>query len=331
MLTSKIILPEIIPSATHSPQITQPATELDITPTVPNSSSNESLTVIKNIIGIAIANGIRPLEKFNNPNTNPTITKSRWEVLSPNLQPFKNILLRYDIPQDQLEAISRKYSNSNSNSYWVSGKSPEILYDTEHKYKSAPHINKGFTKYAKVLNRIIQRGDSSFKTKFKDAEILIIGPGKGAGEILEFIKLFPDVASIHIVDIRKDNFIQIDKDLEEYKRTNGPIKPPIYGYISNTLELPKELEESMDLVYHTNVFDGNYFTPSQRQQAASEITKVIKKGGVHVTTYLTVLSSFLHEFGAFAHDNHEEGFTKYFDKDKLVLEKGGAFQIRLKK
>lgn len=319
MLTK--VLRRIIPSATRRLQATIPIAESDVAPANPNSVRIS--TIAKSVAGTAIAAGVKSPETENPSGTEALLipAKPKWEILPPDLQPFKHILLRchQDTPNYLIGRV---------------GVSPEVLYDVE--YKSAPHIYKGFTKYAKRFKRIIERGEASFKENFKDAEILIIGPGKGAGEILEFAKLFPDAASIHIVDIRESNFVQIDRDLEEYKQKGGVIKPVIYGYITDVAKLPKELEESMDLVYHTNVFDLDFFTYEQAKQAASEVTRVIKQGGVHVTTYLTGISSWLCDFerifNLFVHDNHEEGFTKhFFDKNKLVLQKGGAFQIRLKK
>ncbi|MHB9154079.1 MAG: hypothetical protein ACYC5N_00125, partial [Endomicrobiales bacterium] len=71
---------------------------------------------------------------------------------------------------------------------------------------------------------------------------------------------------------------------EQAARAKQPL-PRVAVYHINAMELPGELKEKVDLVFHTGVFDDRYFTPSQLRQVAREITRVVKTGGMHISAF----------------------------------------------
>ncbi len=253
-----------------------------------------------------------------------------WKIFPPEQQPYRNLKLRVSMSKDEIKAISDRYRGvirSSFSQYYAPGIAPqELLFEPTG---SAKYISLWFKNRERILERFINKGGASFVKDFAGAEMLIIGPGKGAAEVLEFIKSFPNLRSIHIVNILDEQFINLDNELQDYKDRGGTIKPTIYAYKINTLELPQDLTGSMDMVYHANVFDPEYFSPLQRQQSAHEIVRILKHGGIDATPVQTVLGSLF--FSSSTFDNHEDGFTKYLEREGLIPLKRGNFQIRYKK
>ena len=252
-----------------------------------------------------------------------------WKILPSEQQRYKNLKLRISMSPDEINNISTKYGGvvkTRFSSYVPCGIAPMELLGAPT--GSARFISIGFKAREKVLEKFINNGRASFKKNFSGGELLIIGSGRGASEVIELIKLFPNLRAIHIINVLEKQFETLDNELQEYKNYGGAINPELYVYKMNALELPKDLTQAIDMVYHANVFDPEYFSPSQRQQAANEIARVLKYGGIDVMPVLTLLGSLFFPSSTF--DNHEDGFEKYLDGAGLTPLKRGNFQIRYK-
>lgn len=125
----------------------------------------------------------------------------------------------------------------------------------------------------------------SFQSSLKDAEVLIVGPGPTAKEIIKFIELFPDLKAIHLLDTEHNAFENIDRELKAYHSTRS--LPLIYAYIGNIVKLPEELvnmlKEKMDVVYEANVLFFSDFSEKQIFEALKLLRVLLKIGGIYVS------------------------------------------------
>lgn len=125
----------------------------------------------------------------------------------------------------------------------------------------------------------------SFQSNLKNAEILIIGPGPTAKEIIEFIELFPDLKAIHLLDAERDDFENIDRELKAYQSIRN--SPPIYAYVGNIVKLPEELikmlKGKIDVVYEANVLNFSDFSEKQIFEALKLLRVLLKIGGLYVS------------------------------------------------
>lgn len=262
-------------------------------------------------------------------NKTPLAGNPDWKILPQEQQLYKNLQLRASMSSDEIKAVSDRYKGvirSRHSQYYAPGIAPyELLGEPTG---SAKYISSWFKDRGSVLEQFINKGNASFNKDFTGANMLIIGPGRGAAEVIEFIRLFPNLRSIHIINILDEQFKNLDTELQGYKDKGNTIKSTIYAYKMNTLELPEDLTDSMDMVYHANVFDPEYFSSLQRQQAAAEIVRVLKHGGIDATPVQTLSGCLFFPSNTF--DNHEDGFPKYLEREGLIPLKKGNFQIRYK-
>jgi len=131
------------------------------------------------------------------------------------------------------------------------------------------------------LDRVGYEG-FSFKADLEDAEILIIGPGDSGLDFRLFVNLFPNVRTIHVIDIMEEPFVRIDNMIGEMleAKEKNILFPEVKGYKCSVLDLPEELMGKMDLVFCVNVFDPLFFNARYFEQALKEMTKVLKQRGV---------------------------------------------------
>jgi SAM-dependent methyltransferase/WD40 repeat protein len=140
----------------------------------------------------------------------------------------------------------------------------------------------GIYNIGKIIDMARENFEVSPSKNLEGAKVCIIGPGSTADEITNFLESCPLVGEIHIVDIDKTDFENIDRKLEEYAKS-GKRLPPIYGYMANVLEMPEELIGKMDVVFERAVIDPDHFDAPQMERAASQIMAVLKPGGVFIT------------------------------------------------
>ncbi len=121
-------------------------------------------------------------------------------------------------------------------------------------------------------------GDPS---KLSGEEAMILGPAYRWEEIMGLILAFPDLKAIHIVDIDPSGLAYIDYHLQHYLPSK--VRPEIYTYVMNFLELPEYLTGRIKFVYDAGVFDHAFFSPRQLAQVKGQVYKVLKPGGIHAS------------------------------------------------
>jgi len=207
---------------------------------------------------------------------------------------FQVIKMKKELGDDEIMEIAEKYRGGETTSaellgqQLVPGITPSGLYD------AFPGL---YDNMKLLLRKSIfgteKSGSVSFKENLEGAEILVIGQ---ADNIINLLNEYPKLKAIHLVDVDKETLRHIDGILAQLKEEKQPL-PEIYGYCINALELPDELEGKIDVVAQAGVFDRNWFTKSQLKQAAGQIEKVLKPGGIYRTPRSHELSTFWTYFG----------------------------------
>ena len=113
----------------------------------------------------------------------------------------------------------------------------------------------------------------------KGANIAIINPGRNANEIIAFVKEFPGINTITIIDEHDSVFTSINDELTNY-HAKGNYLPKINGYNVSVLGMPQGLSGLFDLVFSHYVMD--HFSPDMQRRAAEEMQRIVKPGGAVV-------------------------------------------------
>ncbi|MDD5355968.1 MAG: ATP-binding protein, partial [Candidatus Omnitrophica bacterium] len=169
-----------------------------------------------------------------------------------------------------IERISKRYNNPNCFYSGVSVPTRAISM---------------FTKdiKARILPFLATHYEVSFSKDLSGAKILIIGPGKNVFEIQDFIEDFPGIEEINITDAHGEflKHRKLQLILETIIKEKNSL-PRINIDIRNVMELHRVFRGKVDLVFDAHVF-LNYFSEGHLRRAASEITKALKPGGVHIS------------------------------------------------
>ncbi|MFH0753033.1 MAG: Fic family protein [Candidatus Omnitrophota bacterium] len=191
----------------------------------------------------------------------------------PSLQQLAVIKMQTIQPADEILSVVRQYANGHDfrNDFFMSANG---LAPLTGMIENPPYVNdvqKIFSVHSKQRLTVPEN--------LNGADIAIVGPSKNANEVLAFIKTFPGIRSIHIIEAREWVFPQIDVQLQAYQKSGGYL-PPIYGHCVNVLSMPKELGGQIDLIFSSNVIDD--FPDGMIVQAFQEMERVVKVGGAVV-------------------------------------------------
>ena len=121
--------------------------------------------------------------------------------------------------------------------------------------------------------------------KFSGAEVVLLNPGPNAVEVLGLLDRFPEIKCLHIIEPCEKNIDAIRSELQ--KDAGGRSLPEMAGYVTDIRHLPEELAGRCDLVVEINGVDpkaGKIF----RQDAAQQISQVLKLGGLFYSAGVTV-------------------------------------------
>ena len=121
--------------------------------------------------------------------------------------------------------------------------------------------------------------------RFSDAEVILLYPGPSAVEVCGILNRFPEIKSLHIIESSEANIDAIRCALEK-ELSNGRL-PELAGYVTELRHLPEELAGRGDLVVTINVFDPRA-DRTFRQDAAQQISRVLKIGGLFYSAGVTI-------------------------------------------
>lgn len=138
-----------------------------------------------------------------------------------------------------------------------------------------------------------------FNSDLKGAHLLIIGPSSDPHQIIGFLEEYPEIGSIHFVDIRQSILESLLEELTRYTREKG-IKVPLRGYLGSILDenlvqavrneitaisgkAPAVGTSGVDLVFDSYVFAEGWWDQGQLVQAGKVIHDLLKPDGLHIT------------------------------------------------
>lgn len=198
---------------------------------------------------------------------------------------LRGVVMVRNMTHDEIMQVGIKYGGNHRNEFGISF--TQSGKGNRHAYldggKDVDNITSSLADDLKHLFDEKSAQSFSFKPGLAGAKVMILGGGTDVhNEVYALLKSFPDIAEIHIVDADTRNLVFSNLD----HQTKGSTRkiPPMYGYHVNLLEMPEELEGKIDLIFESRVFDTMFFsTPQLRNQAKSQLVKVLKPGGVYVS------------------------------------------------
>ena len=121
--------------------------------------------------------------------------------------------------------------------------------------------------------------------KFSGAEVALLNPGPSVVEVLGIVNRFPDLKCLHLVESNEANLAVIRSGLQ--KEVGRRWLPELAGYVTDIRKLPAELARRCELVVEINVVDPKA-DKLFRQDAAQQISRVLKLGGLFYSAGVTV-------------------------------------------
>ncbi|NTV51537.1 MAG: hypothetical protein HGA76_00785, partial [Candidatus Firestonebacteria bacterium] len=226
-------------------------------------------------------------------------TQFYWST-RPMIRFIQNAMLRYGIKgmnwlsdKDFITPRSFQPKQADSKVEIVTSLTDEEIKRISEKYKGDGHQEPGRVPSSKdygstleavkekVFPEIVQKMPA-FNTELKGTEVMLIGPGSDAREIIQLAELFPGIKTIHVVEADPQFMPKITEEVNAFFGPVSEIK--IKWHTVNLLELPQDLSNKIDMVYARKIFDPDFFSSTQLRQAASEIFRVLKNGGVHISS-----------------------------------------------
>jgi hypothetical protein len=121
--------------------------------------------------------------------------------------------------------------------------------------------------------------------KFSGAEVVLLNPGPNVVEVLGIVNRFPDIKCLHLIESSAANLDAIRSELQ--KEVGRRWLPELAGYVTDLRHLPAELARRCELVVEINVVDPKA-DKLFRQDAAQQISRVLKLGGLFYSAGVTV-------------------------------------------
>ncbi|MDD5427994.1 MAG: amylo-alpha-1,6-glucosidase [Candidatus Omnitrophica bacterium] len=189
---------------------------------------------------------------------------------SDKMPALKHIKIRKWVPARQIFETGQKYAEGKDSN----GIAPIGGVPTHYLEELIPHI----------VDEVDKKGCAvSFKSDLEGAEILYIGLGFDVTPMMRFIRKYPKIKAIHLLDVNSKTFGVLDMLINE-NRSELPSGLKIYGYRATVLDMPQELTGAIDIVTDRKVFDtwdDRSFSLPQIDRALEEIYRVLKPGGIH--------------------------------------------------
>jgi serine/threonine protein kinase len=121
--------------------------------------------------------------------------------------------------------------------------------------------------------------------KFSGAEVVLLNPGPNVVEVLGIVNRFPDIKCLHLIESSEANLEAIRSGLQQ--EVGHRWLPELAGYVTDLRHLPAALARRCELVVEVNVVDPKA-DKLFRQDAAQEISRVLKLGGLFYSAGVTV-------------------------------------------
>ncbi len=121
--------------------------------------------------------------------------------------------------------------------------------------------------------------------KFSGAEVVLLNPGSTVVEVLGIINRFPEIKCLHLIESSEANLDAIRSELQQ--EVGRRWLPELAGYITDLRNLPAELARRCELVVEINVVNPRA-DKLFRQDAAQQISRVLKLGGLFYSAGVTV-------------------------------------------
>jgi ubiquinone/menaquinone biosynthesis C-methylase UbiE len=139
----------------------------------------------------------------------------------------------------------------------------------------------------------------SFAPDLKGSHILIIGPSSNPHQLLGFAREFPQIKSIHFVDLEKAMIRELAESLEkELNQRPSPIQ--FRGYVGTVLDEAlvdrvahgiekidadalRSKQGAIDLVFDSYVFADGFWDQGQFEQAGNVIESLLKDNGIRIS------------------------------------------------
>jgi len=154
-----------------------------------------------------------------------------------------------------------------------SGKSPAPWGSSSNAYLSAL-----LSFFQKLEN---QNPNAAFDISLIGSSVLLIGVSDGL-ETFDFIRLFPHVAEVHVVNIDTSVFDALEETAQAFV-LEGLRIPLLFSYGVNFLDFPEErLKNSFDLIISVNVFDGSYFDGQQLRDIGRKVSSLLRSPGFYL-------------------------------------------------
>jgi hypothetical protein len=171
------------------------------------------------------------------------------------------------LSDSEIELISRKYIGPGDQEH------PGMTDSTIGRGKDAEDIRKLAAYLAATPVERLSSG-----RHLEGGNVLIIGPSRIGATVQTLQNLFPKLTIVHFTSIDESPFY-----LASIDRVAQKPGLEVEGAKENALEFPEDDAGRFDAVLDDTVFDPMAFSESQRRQAAKEIARVLKPGGVHLT------------------------------------------------
>lgn len=169
--------------------------------------------------------------------------------------------------------------------HWREG--TELLTDFDHNGLSPPD-RAAFHPIHLFIERLFRQRHKglSFKKNLRGAKVVFAGLGRDPKLVLDLLEKRPKVGAVHVADIDTQVFYLLNLALGT--RAKPMPRRPIADRV-NLLNLPLEWTNRFDIYHDQAVFDseakyGTLLFGSQAVgQALTEIARVLKPGGVHIS------------------------------------------------
>jgi hypothetical protein len=121
--------------------------------------------------------------------------------------------------------------------------------------------------------------------KFSGAEVALLNPGPNVVEVLGIVNRFPEIKCLHLIESSAANLAAIRSVIQQ--EVGRRWLPELAGYVTDLRHLPTELARRCELVVEINVVDPRA-DKVFRQDAAQQISRVLKLGGLFYSAGVTV-------------------------------------------
>jgi len=121
--------------------------------------------------------------------------------------------------------------------------------------------------------------------KFSGAEVALLNPGPNVVEVVGLVNRFPEIKCLHLIESSAAHLDAIRSELQ--KEVGRRWLPELAGYVTDLCNLPAELALRCELVVEINVVDPKA-DKLFRQDAAQQISRVLKRGGLFYSAGVTV-------------------------------------------